>query len=208
MAGGDVWSVVHAERKALAADLAGLSGEQWAAPSLCDGWSVQDVLAHMTATAKMTTPSFFVKFARAGFNLPRLQSADIAVERGSSPADTLARFQAEINSTGRPPGPVDTMLGETIVHGEDIRRAAGISHAYPLDAVVRAAEFYGRSNLIIGAKRRVEGLTLRATDTTWSHGTGPEVAGPAVSLLMAMTGRKQAIGDLSGEGVQTLRSRA
>ncbi len=69
------------------------------------------------------------------------------------------------------------------------------------------AEFYKKSNLIIGAKRRIAGLQLRATDTEWSHGSGPEVVGPLLSLLMAMTGRKAALDSLTGEGVAILRGR-
>jgi hypothetical protein len=74
--------------------------------------------------------------------------------------------------------------------------------------VVEVAGFFAKSNLLIGTKRRIEGLSLRATDVSWSHGSGPEVSGPILSLLMAMTGRKAALDDLSGEGVATLRSRA
>jgi Mycothiol maleylpyruvate isomerase N-terminal domain len=92
----DIWPVIHDERKALAADLKGRSGEEWATGSLCGQWSVRDVLAHMTSTASLTD---------------------------------------------------------------------------------------------------------------WSHGTGPEVSGPILSLVMAMTGRKEPIADLTGEGVATLRSR-
>ena len=68
------------------------------------------------------------------------------------------------------------------------------------------ADFYEGSNLLIGSKRRIAGLTLRATDANWSHGTGPEVSGPVLSLVMAMTGRKQTDDDLAGDGVATLRS--
>jgi hypothetical protein len=62
--------------------------------------------------------------------------------------------------------------------------------------------------LLIGAKKRIDGLTLRATDASWSHGSGPLVEGPAHSLLMAMTGRPASIGDLAGEGLATLRARS
>ena len=99
-------------------------------------------------------------------------------------------------------------MGETLIHGEDIRRPLGIKREHPTDAVVRVADFYKGSNLIIGAKKRIAGLQLTATDTTWSHGTGPEVSGPILSLMMAMTGRKAALDDLSGEGVATLSSRS
>jgi uncharacterized protein (TIGR03083 family) len=204
----DIWPVIHAERKALAGDLGPLPEVQWSTPSLCTEWTVRDVLAHMTATAKMTPAGFFVKIAGSGFSLGKLQSKDIAADKGASAADTLAGFEAIMTSTGHPPGPPDTMLGETIVHGEDIRRALGLKHAYPTEAVVQAADFFKRSNLIIGTKRRITGLKLRATDTEWSTGDGPEVAGPILDLLIAMTGRKAASSELTGEGAETLAARS
>lgn len=74
--------------------------------------------------------------------------------------------------------------------------------------MLRVADFFKGSNLIIGAKRRIEGVRLRATDAGWSHGTGPEASGPLLALVMAMTGRKAALSDLSGDGVATLRDRS
>jgi hypothetical protein len=69
------------------------------------------------------------------------------------------------------------------------------------------ADFYKGSNLIIGTKRRIDGMTLRATDTSWSHGSGPEVTGPMLPILLAMAGRKGALDELSSDGVATLRER-
>jgi uncharacterized protein (TIGR03083 family) len=203
----DTWPVIHAERKALVSDLGSLQDDQWSTTSLCTEWTVRDVLAHMTATAKMSPPAFFIKIAGTGFNFGKLQGEGIAANRGPTPADTLAGFEAIVTSTGHPPGPPDTMLGETIVHSEDIRRPLGLRHAYPTDAVVQAADFFKGSNLIIGTKRRISGLRLRATDAEWSTGDGPEVAGPILALLMAMTGRKPAASELTGEGVQSLAAR-
>jgi uncharacterized protein (TIGR03083 family) len=99
------------------------------------------------------------------------------------------------------------MLGESIIHSEDIRRPLGVAHSYPMESVTRVLDFYKKSNLIVGARKRIAGLTLRATDTDWATGSGPEVAGPALALLLAMTGRKVALPELSGEGVATLQSR-
>jgi len=203
----DIWGIVHGERKALAADLKPLDENQWTTPSLCGEWTVRDVLAHMTATAKTTPATFFPKMLANGFSFSRLQAKNVSAERGTSTADTLARFVAVETSVKHPPGPVDSWLGESIVHAEDIRRPLGLHREYPMDAVVQVADFYKNSNLIIGTKRRIEGLTLRATDTEWSHGTGPEVSGPMLDLLMAMTGRKAADSQLTGEGVATLRAR-
>jgi uncharacterized protein (TIGR03083 family) len=207
MANADIWPAIHAERDALAADLEALTDEQWAMQSMCTDWTVRDVLAHMTATAKISPPQFFGKMITSGFSLTKMQTKDIAAETGDSPAETLARFNAEVNSSKHPPGPMDTWLGEAIIHSEDIRRPLGISHDYPTEMVVRVANFYKGSNLIVGAKKRVAGLRLQASDADWSHGDGPEVSGPILSLVLAATGRKMAMDDLSGDGVTTLRSR-
>jgi uncharacterized protein (TIGR03083 family) len=204
----DVWPVIHDERKALAADLRGRTGEEWATPSLCGQWTVRDVLAHMTSTASLTPPAFVAKLAASGFSFNKLQESGVAANRGSSAAQTLSNFEARVTSVKHPPGPADTWLGETIVHAEDIRRPLGIEHHYPADAVVRIADFFKGSNLLIGSKRRIAGLTLRATDAEWSHGSGPEVSGPILALVMAMTGRKRPLDDLAGGGVATLRSRS
>jgi uncharacterized protein (TIGR03083 family) len=204
----DTWATISAERTALADDLEPLTDEQWQTPSLCEGRSVRDVVAHMAATAMITPPTFFAKLAGAGFSFERMTAKDIEALRGDKPADTLATFRSVIGSVKHPPGPTDSWLGETIIHAEDVRRPLGISREYPREAVVRLADFYKGSNLIVGTKRRIDGLALRATDTTWSHGTGPEVSGPILPLLMAMTGRKVAIADLSGDGTKILRERA
>ena len=204
----DIWPTVHAERKALADDLRNLGAEEWATPSLCGDWTVRDVLAHMTSGAKLTPPAFFGKIIGSGFSFEKVQEKGVAANRGASPADTLANFESVVASVKHPPGPTPTWLGETIVHSEDIRRTLGIQHKYPTNAVVTVADFYKGSNLLIGSKSRIAGLTLRATDANWSHGAGPEVSGPILSLVMAMTGRKQADDDLAGDGVATLRSRS
>jgi hypothetical protein len=127
--------------------------------------------------------------------------------RDVTAAETLSRFKAAVNSSSHPPGPVETWLGETIIHAEDIRRPLGISHGYPVNAVIRVADFYKGSNMLIGAKRRITGLRLQATDTEWSCGEGPDVAGPVLPLVLAMTGRSQAVDNLKGDGVEVLRTR-
>jgi uncharacterized protein (TIGR03083 family) len=203
----EIWPTIHTERAALAGDLEPLDEPAWETQSLCEDWTVRDVVAHMTGTAKITPGSFFGKIITCGFSLKKMQEKDIAELRGSAPADTLANFKAEVNSSKHPPGPTDTWLGEVIVHSEDVRRPLGINREYPVEALTRVADFYKGSNLVIGTKNRIAGLQLKATDTDWSHGTGPEVTGPMKSLLMAMAGRRQAIADLGGEGVEILSSR-
>lgn len=201
------WPLIHAEREALAADLAELDDAQWRTPSMCEGWSVRDVLGHMTATARMTPPKFFIQLASSGFSFNAMTAKDIRRETAGTPAAGLGAFRSLMGATTHPPGPVDAMLGEALIHGEDIRRPLFIIREYPPAAVVRAADFFKGSNLLIGAKKRIAGLRLRATDVDWSTGEGPEVTGPAISLLLAMTGRAAAVKDLSGDGLAVLASR-
>lgn len=203
-----IWPTIHAERKALVDDLAGLTPEQWTTQSLCSEWNIHQVLAHQLSAAKMTPPKFFGKFAAAGFNFNKFAAKQVAVESVGGPAATLAAFRAAEPRETAPPGPKDTWLGEAFVHGEDIRRPLGITRAYPLPEVARAIALYAKSNAIIGGKTRVAGLTLKATDTDFSVGSGPLVEGPAISLLLAASGRKSALDELSGPGVETLRERS
>jgi len=207
MGASETWSTIHRERAALDADLQTLSAAQWDTPSLCDGWSVRDVLGHMTATAELTPPKFFAALIGSGFKLGAMQQKAIDQQNEGSPADTLARYAASVSSTKHPPGPIDSWLGEVLVHCEDIRRPLGLSHQYPADAVSQTADFYRKSNLIIGGKRRAAGLTFKATDSDWSAGDGPAVTGPGLSILLAIAGREAVLGDLSGDGVAILKDR-
>jgi uncharacterized protein (TIGR03083 family) len=202
------WPLIHGERAALAADLTSLTDEQWATSSLCTDWTVRDVLGHMTATAKMTPPKFFAAFAGSGFRFNEMAAKLIAREATPSPGGGLAEFRAQLTATNHPPGPAEAMLGEAVVHSEDIRRPLGISRDYPPEAVTRVADFFKGSNLLIGSKRRIAGLRLHATDAGWSTGAGPEVSGPLLSLVLVMTGRAAALDDLSGEGLAVLRRRS
>ncbi|MDQ1748104.1 MAG: hypothetical protein QOD07_2367, partial [Frankiaceae bacterium] len=104
------WPTIHAERKSLADDLAGLSDEQWKTPSLCAGWTVQDVVGHMVATARMTPPRFLGRFAGSGFNFDKMAAKDVAAETAGGPAATLAAFREVMTRTTAPPGPIDAML--------------------------------------------------------------------------------------------------
>ncbi|GAB2730114.1 maleylpyruvate isomerase family mycothiol-dependent enzyme [Kitasatospora kifunensis] len=206
----DPWALIHAERRALLIDVQRLTPEQWTVFSLCAGRTVRDTLAHMAATARMTPPAFFTKLARARFRFDVMTDREIRELTHGRPATTLNAFAEQIDSTDHPPGPVDSWLGETVVHAEDIRRPLGIVHRYPEEALVRCADLYRGSNLLIGGKKRVDALHLTATDADWSAGEpgeGNEVRGPMIDLLLAITGRPAALETLSGTGVSTLAGR-
>jgi len=205
----DTWQMIEEERASLVDALAALPDADWDKPSLCPGWTVREVVGHLIATASMTPPKFFGKLVTSGFNFGKLTSKEIEHHTaGRTNAELVDTLRSKIKARTAPPGPTMSWLGETIVHGEDIFRALGGYRPHRAEHVVAVADFYRGSNMLIGAKKRIDGVTLRATDTEWQHGTGPEASGPVIALLLAMTGRKAALDDLSGDGVAVLRQRS
>src|SRR5262245_2982880 len=112
------WDAIHRERAALASDLGELTEEQWRARSLCGEWTVEQVVGHMTAAAVTNPAKWIARFAGTGFRFDSLIAKDIATQTNGGPAQTLERFRSIENSNGHPPGPVDSWLGETLVHAE------------------------------------------------------------------------------------------
>jgi uncharacterized protein (TIGR03083 family) len=201
----DVWPIVHAERRALIADLEQLDDTQWAQASLCDGWSVHDVVAHLVHNALTTRLGLVVAVARARFDFDRQNADGIERARGASPQETLKRLRQVASRISGPPAPLDTRIVEEIVHGEDIRRPLGLTRRYPQEAVVRSLRQQARMPASFGGAKEIVGrVRLTATDVDLSIGDGPEVRGPALSLLLAITGRRAARDDLDGPGLAYL----
>lgn len=204
----DLWPAIDAERRTFVEYLKSLPDDAWAHPSLCTGWTVRQVVAHVIALSELTLGAFLSGILANGFSIDRLNDARMhRIADSSSNAQLLTRLDSRVGARGHPPGPVMTMLGEVIVHSEDVHRALNGYGTHPAERLTAALDFYKRSNLVIPAKRRVEGLQLRATDAAWSSGAGPEVSGPLIALLMAVVGRTVALDDLAGDGVATLRHR-
>jgi uncharacterized protein (TIGR03083 family) len=204
----DVWLLVHAERAALIDDLVGLTEAQWAQPSLCEGWTVHDVAAHLVVNARATRRGVVRAMVRARLDFDRQNAHGVARARGATPAETLDRLREVALRRTTPGAPLDSRLVEEVVHGEDVRRPLGINRDYPRETVLRALAYQARTWVSVGgAKQHVAGLRLVATDHAVALGEGAEVRGPAVSLLLAVSGRTVALQDLDGPGVATLAAR-
>ncbi len=204
----DLWPLIHRERAALADDLSGLTEEQWATPSLCAGLTVREVLAHLTSSASLNGLRWLAGVVRCRFDFDAQVAMRLAEQLGDSGADTLARFRGIVDSTTSPPLPKPAVLGEVIVHGEDIRRPLGVVSATPIATLTLVADYYRGSDQVVVAKSRIRGLSLRATDGPFASGTGPLVRGSTLALIMAMTGRSAHLDELTGDGVEILRDRA
>lgn len=199
--------MVHAERAALIGDLEDLDDARWDEPSLCAGWTVHDVVAHLIGTARTTRLGFVVGLARARFDFDRQNARGVERHRGGSPQQTLQALRDVATRTSTPPAPLDSRLVEEVVHGEDVRRLLGLTRVYPQEAVVRSLRLQARTPASFGgAKELLTRVRLAAADTDVSLGVGPEVSGPALSLLLAVSGRRVALDDLEGPGLPALAS--
>jgi hypothetical protein len=112
-----------------------------------------------------------------------------------------------VTSTTKPPLPTAAVLGESVVHAEDIRRPLGIQRDYPITTLTRLAIYYQGTDLVVPAKSRIVGLRLQASDGAFATGSGPLVSGSTLALIMAMTGRVTYCDELDGDGASTLRAR-
>jgi uncharacterized protein (TIGR03083 family) len=201
------WSLIHAERAALAPLIEGLTPDQWRTPSLCAGWSVGAMSAHLLSSAEQTPGHFIGGMLTSGFSFNRMMQRDIDARADLSPQQIADRLRQRTTTTNKPPAPTAAMLGEVVVHGEDLRRPLGLTAPVNPDAANACLDMYTKASFPVGGKKRIQGLRLVTTDTGWSYGDGPEVTGPAMSVLLAMTGRAAGLADRSGAGAPLLAQR-
>jgi uncharacterized protein (TIGR03083 family) len=201
------WDLIHQERASIANTLAELDDEQWTRVSACGSWTVRQTAAHIVLGAEQTGPHFMARMAANGFRFNTMIDREARQGANAAPTDLVARLRARLTTVNKPPAPVATMLGEVVVHSDDIRRPLGLASSASAEALVACLEMYKNSSFPLGTKKRVEGLRLVATDLDWTHGEGPEVAGPAMPLLTVMTGRPAGLEALDGAGLPTLRRR-
>jgi uncharacterized protein (TIGR03083 family) len=202
-----LWAAAHAERAALTGDLAGLDEAQWARPSLCGRWSIEEVVAHLSAAADTGRARWLVSMVGARFNADEHNARRLAEYRGRTPTETLKRFRAVVDSTTAPTGHTAAWLGEVVVHAQDIRLPLGLPSRPPVAVVTEVARFYAARDFAVNSRSAARGLRLEASDGPFAAGAGPLVTGTTLALTMAMAGRTVFCDDLTGPGVPVLRER-
>jgi uncharacterized protein (TIGR03083 family) len=194
------WAAVRAMRLTVADLLESLQPAEWDAPSLCRGWRVRDVAGHLSIVPTISTWDLVATAPRAGFNPNRINTV-LAVRNGSRPPDVILealRAHAGDRRTARVLDARDALF-DVIVHSQDIALPLGRHVDVPPDHTRQGLERVWEMGWPFKARKRLTGLTLRATDTDWTVGDGPDVTGPALALLLLLTGRADAArGSLSG----------
>jgi uncharacterized protein (TIGR03083 family) len=197
--------MAYDERRDLAAFLRTLTPQQWTAASLCEGWSVKDVVAHVVSYEELSPFGLIKRFAK-GF-VVRANEIGVQEFASSTPDELMDFLDRHLWPQGLTSGFGGMIaLVDGTVHHQDIRRALGPPRAVPTDRLERILPLVP-GNPRLGAGRRIKGLRLQATDVSWQHGDGPEVYGTGEALLMAMSGRRDAIDELTGAGQPVLAER-
>jgi uncharacterized protein (TIGR03083 family) len=203
-----VWRHVHAARAELAEDLTGLTTEQWGHRSLCPGWDVEHVVAHLTAAASVGRLRWIRSILAARLRPDVHNERRLREHLGAAPQETLARFRAVVDSTVAPTRDIAAYLGEVLVHSQDIRVPLGLEREPAVEPLTLVADFFAGRDFTVPSRSLTKGLRLRATDGPFSAGGGgPEVLGPTVALVMTMAGRRAYVGALEGDGVLVLEKR-
>jgi len=188
-----------------------LTDDDFDHPSLCAGWRVRDVIGHMCVGYTTSMPVMLVKLGRRRFNVPKAsmeESIAFASARSSAALlDVFDRIHRDNIRKGisRVIKPSEGLV-DHVIHHQDIRRPLGRPRTIPADRLIAALDVVPRLAGFVGAKGRVGGLRLVATDVDWSHGDGPEVRGPGEALLLSASGRSIALAELEGDGVARLRT--
>src|SRR5690242_8889496 len=191
------WRAIARERRSLADLLAGLTPAQWDAPSLCAGWRIRDVAAHVAMAPQPPGLGAMVREGvRARGSFHRLNH-DVAVRHAERPAERLVAELREHADSRRLPAVTNyrNIVPDILVHGQDIAIPLGLDRPMPLDAATAGATRVWTMGWPFWARRRLKGSRLIATDTDWSAGDGEtELRGPIAALLLLMTGRREAAG--------------
>jgi uncharacterized protein (TIGR03083 family) len=196
----DLQPVVAAEFLALGGLLESATEAQWDTPSLCAGWRVREVIAHMTMAARYSEEEFMAELSRCDFDFGRL-SNQIAARDAELPAGELvASLRAEVMQHWTPPGGGwHGALNHVVIHGLDVTVPLGVPRRSP-DATIRVV----LDDLTAGGVQArfgtsIEGRSLQASDLDWSYGSGPVLRGPAEYLALVLCGRATPEGRLEGK---------
>jgi uncharacterized protein (TIGR03083 family) len=187
----EIWRCVDTQRAELADLIDTLDAQQWMAPSLCDGWRVRDVAAHLTHS-HMSPARAIVEAVKSGFRFdPMIRR--LGVEDPRSQSEIAAALRAMIGARKRVPGTsVQQPLIELLVHGQDMTVPLGIDRPMPIAAAVEAADRLSRMKFPLNAMARLDGIRLIATDADFAAGQGREVRAPIRDVVLVLAGRADA----------------
>jgi uncharacterized protein (TIGR03083 family) len=202
------FAAVANQRRQIATLAEGLNDIQMATPSLCSGWDVKTVVAHLVASV---SEGFWGTMRMASRHGSMAHAIDeLARRRAQLPAaEIVASLRQRADYRLSPPvfGPVAPFT-DILIHGGDIRIPLNLPFEPDPELVALALDFLtGPWPFGFVPLGRLRGISLRCTDIDRSWSKGTEVRGPAAALMMAVSGRTALMHNLDGPGLPLLRQR-
>jgi uncharacterized protein (TIGR03083 family) len=196
----DLQPAITAEYVELADLLERAMAEEWDTPSLCEGWRVREVVAHVTMPARYDQEAFMEELRSRNFDFGKL-SNELAERDSRLPIqELLAELRSdELHHWTPGQGGSHSALNHVVVHGLDVTVPLG-DRRRPPDATLKTV----LEDLTIGGTHEyfgtdLSGRKLEATDLEWSYGSGPLLRGAAADLVLVLCGRRIPEGSLEGE---------
>jgi len=203
--------LIRTERLALADFLETLTPEEWATPSLCGAWRVQDVAAHLAFAPVVPQSEMLKGLLKHGFRVNKASAASAVEWAQRGPAEIIKQLRIDAESGLNARGvPEPAALVDVVVHTIDIRVPLGESPTFPAEAFTKVADFainlrWPLTAAVGGsARKRLEGVQLVADDYDWSYGEGARVSTTGVNVLRLLNGRPVERSELTGPGADQL----
>ncbi len=203
----DPCAELFAARRDLLDVLEGLEPADWDKPTLCEGWRVRDVVAHLAQAPDIRALKLVPRLLKARGNRTLLRDQAARSEGTHPPAEILEHFRANLDCAHLPRGTSpDKALVDTVIHSLDICQPNGWELDVPADRVRSVLSIMVTLGHPFGGKARADGLHFDTTDVDWRCGCGDHVRGPSQMVLLALAGRP-VCESLTGDGVQALAAR-
>lgn len=207
----DIWAAIADERRGLADDLEALAEPAWSAVTTCGGWTVHQLVAHLTVPLTASRLEPVVTVMRCRGNINRALEAMTLARSSKASLELVRTLRERAERRFTPPGLGPTApLSDAIIHGIELRRAAGLTRAVDPERMRTVLDFVtsGKARGFVPASR-TRGLRIEATDVDWSAGDAgaPLVRGPCEDLALAITGRPSGLDAIEGDGVAILADR-
>ncbi|MFC4950109.1 maleylpyruvate isomerase family mycothiol-dependent enzyme [Pseudonocardia sp. GCM10023141] len=200
-----MWHALDEQRADLADLLEALIAAEWAQPSLCAGWTVRDVAAHLVLGPRMGVATVIVEMVRARGSFNQMIH-ETAIRHATRPVeDLVTELRAIVGARRLAPGQkLADALMDVLVHGQDIAIPLRRRRDMPAEAAQAAAQHLWRIGFPFHARKKLRGFRLRATDVNWTAGEGVEVRGPIAAIVALLAGRTATLPYLTGDGVPAL----
>lgn len=161
----------------------------WDAPSLCEGWQVRHVVAHVTMPVRLTPERFGAEMAAAGGDFGVLSNT-VAARDASLPTDELLGQlrSPDLHAWQPPGGGAAGAVSHSVIHSFDVTIPLGEPPVAPVEAVRDVLDQLTASD---GAWFGVDltGVRLEATDTDWEWGDGDTISAASGELVALVSGR-------------------